>query len=89
MPKYNVHIFREMRLYYPDIEAPTPQDAARLAVKKPTSEAQKIEDCDGVTIAALVDGDPDFDPSQVVDFEEDSPSAEQPNPSGSERPRKP
>lgn len=91
MPKYDVHIYREMRLYYPDIEAPSPQDAARLALKKPSADAQKIEDCNGATFAALVDidGDPEFDLSQVTDFEEDSQPAEQPDPSGSKKPRKP
>lgn len=31
MSKYNVHIFREMRLFYPDIEPDTPQSAAAIA----------------------------------------------------------
>jgi hypothetical protein len=71
MTKYNVHIYREMRLFFPGIEAATPQEAANLATDKPTYEAEYTEDCDGENLSALVDvvGDDEFAQSATIDFE--------------------
>ena len=67
---YNVHIYREMRLYFPGIKALSPGAAAEIAREKATDEAENIEDCDGESIAALVDveGDAEYMQSRVVDF---------------------
>jgi len=72
MTLYNVHIFREMRLYYPSIEASTPKKAARIAADRPTADAEYVEDCEGENIAALIDvaGDDDFAQSTIVELRE-------------------
>lgn len=71
MTLYNVHLYREMRLFFPAIEAETPDEAARIAQAKPTSEADYTEDCDGETYSALIAaaGDDNFTQSVVIDFE--------------------
>ena len=71
MTKYNVHLYREMRLTFVDIEADTPTDAAAIARDRPTDDADNIEDCDGENYAALVDlaGTDDFGDSVTIDFE--------------------
>jgi hypothetical protein len=71
MTRYNVHIYREMRLFFPGIEATTPEEAANLAGGKPTYEAEYTEDCDGENLSALVDvvGDDEFAQSVTIDFE--------------------
>lgn len=71
MTLYHVHIYREMRLYFSGIEAPTPDEAARIAASRPTDEAEYAEDCDGENIAALVDvaGDEEFGQSVTVDLQ--------------------
>jgi hypothetical protein len=71
MTIYNVHIYREMRLYFPGIDAGTPEEAARIAADRLTGEAETVEDCDGESLAALVDvaGDEDFSQSVAIDFE--------------------
>jgi hypothetical protein len=69
--RYIVHIYREMRLTFPDIEAPSPEAAACLAADKPTHDADTIDDCEGDTLTALVDieGDTEYVQSQFIDFE--------------------
>ncbi len=71
MTRYNVHIYREMRLFFPGIEAATPEEAVRLAGDKATYEADYTEDCDGENLAALVDvvGDEEFTQSVTIDLE--------------------
>lgn len=71
MALFNVHIYREMRLFYPNIDANTHEDAARIANEKPTDEAVNTEECDGTTLSALVDvvGDTEFADSQMIDFQ--------------------
>jgi hypothetical protein len=71
MIKYIVHIYREMRLSFADIEADTPAAAAVIARGKQTSDADDIEDCDGEDLSALVDvaGDEDYSQSVMIDFE--------------------
>jgi hypothetical protein len=68
---YTVHIYREMRLVFERIEAETPEAAASIARDKPTGDADDIEDCDGETLAALVDvvGDAEYSHSVTIDFE--------------------
>lgn len=70
MPTYNVHIYREMRLYYPGVEADTPEHAAEFASDLSTDMAAFCDDCDGQTLAALVDldGDEEFVNSRLIDF---------------------
>ena len=71
MTRYSVHIYREMRLVYVDIEADTPEAAAAIASGKPTDDADNIEDCEGRNLTALIDvvGDEDFSQSVTIDFE--------------------
>ncbi len=71
MTLYNVHLYREMRLFFPGIEASTPAEAAGIAAGKMTCDAASTEDCDGENLAALVDvvGDPEFRQSIAIDFE--------------------
>ncbi|WP_152051787.1 hypothetical protein [Tautonia marina] len=71
MTKYNVHIYREMKLYFPGIEAESPQAAADLAAKMDTADADDIVSCDGIDLAALVDvdGDDNFEQSVTIAFE--------------------
>ena len=71
MTFYNVHIYREMRLYFPAITADTPGQAARIAADRLTAEAEYTEDCDGENLAALIDlvGDDEFTQSVTIDFD--------------------
>jgi len=62
MTLYHVHLYREMRLYFPGVEADTPEQAARIAADRPTFDAEHIEDCNGETLAALID----VAPSSVI-----------------------
>ena len=55
MPLYNVHLYREMKLYFPKIDADSPETAAEFARQQPTHNAQSIDECDGNDTAALVD----------------------------------
>jgi hypothetical protein len=70
MTLYNVHIYREMRLYFPGIEAGTFEEAAKIAGDKPTDAAEYTEDCDGETLAAMIDlvGDDQYEKSVTIDF---------------------
>jgi hypothetical protein len=54
MQTYNVHIYREMRLFFPGTVASTAEEAARLAAEMPSGAAQALDDCDGENLAALV-----------------------------------
>jgi hypothetical protein len=71
MNTYNVHLYREMRLFFPGIVAKSVKTAARIAAGKPTDDAQTVEDCEGVNIAALVDveGDTEYRKSRTIDFQ--------------------
>jgi hypothetical protein len=68
---FNVHLYREMRLFFPGIEAPSHEVAASWASQKPDDEAALIDDCDGETLAALVDvaGDEAFEHSRMISFD--------------------
>jgi hypothetical protein len=69
--RYIVHIYREMRLTFPGIEAPSPEAAACMAADKPTHDADTIDDCEGDSLTALVDveGDTEYLQSRFIDFE--------------------
>ncbi len=71
MTLFNVHIYREMRLFFSNIDATTPQEAAAKARDLDTADADDITSCDGQTIAALIDvvGDDEFTHSVIIDFE--------------------
>ena len=43
MKTYNVHIYREMRLFFPGIVASTAEEAATLAAEIPSEAAQALE----------------------------------------------
>ena len=68
---FNIHIYREMRLMFGGIEAETPNAAAAIARDKSTEDADSIDDCNGETLAALVDiqGDEEYEQSRFIDFE--------------------
>jgi hypothetical protein len=69
--RFNVHIYREMRLKFERIEAPTSDEAAGKACELPTEVATEIEDCEGEDFCALVDviGDENYSQSRIIDFD--------------------
>lgn len=74
MTKFNVHIYREMKLLFMGVEADTPEAAAEIAEPLTLNDAvyqNCVEECEGQTFAALVDvvGDKDYSLSRVVEFE--------------------
>lgn len=72
MTIYNVHIYREMRLDYINIEAETPETAAQIARDlAERGEQPMAEECHGETFTALVDvaDDEEFSQSRTIDFE--------------------
>ncbi len=71
MTTYNVHIYRELRLVFSGIDAPSHDSAAAIAHDRPTDDAESIDDCDGDTFAALVDvqGDDEHRRSRLILFE--------------------
>ena len=71
MPIYNVHVYREMRLRFDDVEAAGPEEAAGKARDMHFDDAADWGDCEGESLAALVDlrGDEAFLESRVIDFE--------------------
>jgi hypothetical protein len=71
MKIYNVHIYREMRLFFPGIIASTAEEAARLAAEMPSGAAEALEDCDGENLAALVGviGREDRQQNWMIDFD--------------------
>jgi hypothetical protein len=68
---YNVHIFREMRLFYPGIEATTHEEAAQQAAAQPSETAAYTEPCDGTDLSALIDvaGDLEYTNTKRIDFQ--------------------
>ncbi len=67
MPRYNVHLYREMRLFFENVEADNPEEALKKVMDTPADQAE-CHDCEGENLSALVDvvGDPDYKNS--VDF---------------------
>jgi hypothetical protein len=76
MTIYNVHLYRELRLVFHEIEADTPQAAATIAHDEPTDNADEVNDCEGITLSAVVDvvGDEEYEHSVYIDFEDERPS---------------
>jgi hypothetical protein len=75
MPKYRVHIYREMRLVFENVEAETPEAAAHIAADRHFDDCDDWSDCEGVTLSALVDLDSAIEESAaqdgvLVDFED-------------------
>jgi len=72
MTLYNVHLYREMRLVFLDVEANSPEEAAASCREFPDEAASgPAVDCDGETFAALVDvqGDVTYAHTVLIDFE--------------------
>ena len=71
MTLYNVHIYREIRLLFERIEADSPEAAAAIARDGLAEDADEIDDCGGVDLAALidVDGDDQFKQTVSIAFE--------------------
>jgi hypothetical protein len=72
MTRYNVHLYREMKLRFDGIEADSPEAAANVARDGLTKDADAIDDCDSETSAAVVDvvGDQDFTRSRCIHFDQ-------------------
>ncbi len=72
MTRYNVHIYREMKLRFDGIEAKSPEAAANMARDGLTEDADDIEPCDGETFTAFVDvvGNEDFTQSRFINFDQ-------------------
>jgi hypothetical protein len=70
MKTYNVHIYREMRLFFPGIVASTAAEAATRAAEMPSGAAEALDDCDGANFAALVGviGHEDCKQNWMIDF---------------------
>ena len=64
---YNVHIYREMRIVFDDIEAATPEKAAEIAGEKHFDDCDEWSDCEGENLYALVDHAPHE--GTVINFE--------------------
>jgi hypothetical protein len=71
MTKYDVHIYREIKLRFDGIEADSMEAAADKARQAATADADDIDECDGQTFCALVDvaGDEQYHHSRFIDFE--------------------
>jgi hypothetical protein len=71
MKTYNVHVYREMRLFFPGIVARTAEEAATLAAEMPSGAAEALEECDGKNLAALVGvvDSADCQQSRLIDFD--------------------
>jgi hypothetical protein len=71
MKTYNVHIYREMRLFFPGVVARTVAEAATRAAEMPSEAAKALEDCDGENLAALVGvvGSEEGQQNWMIDFD--------------------
>src|SRR5215831_4658117 len=71
MKTYNVHIYREMRLFFPGVVARTVEEAATRAAEMPSDAAKALEDCDGENLAALVGvvGSEEGQQNWMIDFD--------------------
>lgn len=70
MPMYTIHLYREMKLRFDDVIAPSAHAAADLAYEMPTGQAAAIGECDGETFSALADlaDDENYEHSQMIDY---------------------
>ncbi|MDY3551445.1 hypothetical protein R5W24_000521 [Gemmata sp. JC717] len=68
---YTVYVYREMRLRFDGIQAESPEQAAEQAKDLSLKVADEIDECEGETLAALVDLDSDeqHEQSRTIDFE--------------------
>jgi hypothetical protein len=66
---YDVHIYREMRIPYRNIEVNTSEGAAEFCRDLPSSAGGTPVECDGQTFAAVVDS-PDHPDGKDILFEE-------------------
>ena len=72
MTLYDVHLYREMRLLFEEIEAATPQEAAQIARNRSSQEADVIDECHGDDFRALVEFvEPSPYRSVMIDFTPD------------------
>jgi hypothetical protein len=71
MPTYTVHVYREMRVVFTGVIADTPEEAASVAADLRTEQADRVCDCQGSNLYALVDieGDGWSQRSRDVAFE--------------------
>lgn len=69
--RYDVHLYREMRLLFEGIEAGSHEQAAAIAGQRSHEEADFIDDCHGEDFAALVDvtGDESYEQSRFIAFD--------------------
>jgi hypothetical protein len=70
MTLYKAYVFRKVPLYFPDIEASTPGEAASIAADMRFAEAHHTEDWEGKSLSAIVyeDSDDDFTRPFHVEF---------------------
>ena len=71
MTLYTVHLYREIRLTFEEIEAKSPEAAVAIARDGYTSDADDTDDCGGEEFAAVVDvvGDDEFKQSRTFEYE--------------------
>jgi hypothetical protein len=70
MTKYNVHLYREMRLEYVGIEADTPEAAVRIARAGLTEDADDIgESSEDLSARVEIDGDAPLERPLTIHFE--------------------
>lgn len=67
---FHVHLYRVMCLSYGGIAADSPESAAAIARERPSEDADSLDDCDGESLAALVDtaGDELHERSVLIDL---------------------
>lgn len=68
---FDVHLYREMRLNFTDIEAENHEAAATIARDLSLKVADDFDECDGETFYACVDvqGDELYEHSRWIDFD--------------------
>jgi hypothetical protein len=57
MTTYTVHVYREMRIIFRDIEAASHREAAYIASDMPTEDGERVEDCEGFSHSAFVEAE--------------------------------
>jgi hypothetical protein len=67
MPEYKVHVYREMRIVFDNIEADSIEAAADIAASKHFDDRDDFSDCEGENLYALVDYAPHE--GTVINFE--------------------
>ena len=77
MTEYRVNIYREMRTVF-RVTAASQEEALKTALAAPLTEAEAVEDCDGIAHGFLVDtltadGAVDYDIAWSGDLKDDEP----------------